>query len=51
MNARPSPEQTLKSLDRVSKGEVWNATPPADHWTHVYDAASRAFAPAKDAAE
>lgn len=36
----PTPEQTLRALDRVSRGKVWDANPQTETWRHVADVAA-----------
>lgn len=51
MRTQPTPEQTLRALDRVSRGLVWNATPQRDPWRHVADAAAGLVQYSQEAAE
>lgn len=51
MRTQPTPEQTLRALDRVSRGLVWNATPQRDSWQHVADAAASLIHYPQEAAE
>lgn len=47
----PTKEQTLRALERVSRGEVWFSQPQPNHWQHVHDAASRVVDRQSEAAE
>lgn len=48
---KATPEQTLRALDRVSRGEVWDATPQTDTWQHIGDVVAQLVYKSREAAE
>ena len=49
--ATPTKEQTLAALSRVSRGQVWNATPVPSDWRSVGEVAADLVARNIEAAE
>lgn len=47
----PTKEQTLHALDRVSRGEVWEAKPQNDPWKHIGAVAAQLVPQPSEAAE